>query len=61
MFSSFDTGKRESEYTEPERFYHGFVLGLLVELREEYVIRSNGEGGMGRYDIMLLKLYPLSR
>jgi len=53
-FSSFDTGKRESEYTEPERFYHGFVLGLLVELREEYVIRSNGESGMGRYDIMLL-------
>ena len=53
-FSSFDTGKRESEYTEPERFYHGFVLGLLVELREEYMIRSNGESGLGRYDIMLI-------
>lgn len=40
-FSYFDTGKRASEYTEPERFYHGFVLGLLVELAEKYVILSN--------------------
>lgn len=52
MFSYFDTGKRVSD-TEPERFYHGFVLGLMVELDGRYHIRSNRESGFGRYDIML--------
>ena len=52
-FSFFDTGKRPSEYAEPERFYHGFVLGLLVELRDRYVLTSNRESGYGRYDVML--------
>ena len=51
-FSSFDTGKQPSEM-EPERFYHGFVLGLLVELRREYVVTSNRESGFGRYDVMI--------
>ncbi len=51
-FSYFD-GRRNSSKTEPERFYHGFVLGLIVELREEYVITSNRESGFGRYDIMI--------
>lgn len=52
-FSFFDSGKRPSESTEPERFYHGFVLGLLVELRNRYVVISNQESGFGRYDVML--------
>lgn len=52
-FSSFDTGKRASAHSEPERFYHGFVLGLLVELNGRYVITSNRESGFGRYDVML--------
>ena len=52
-FSYFDTGKRISKKTEPERFYHGFVLGLLTELVEEYVLTSNRESGYGRYDVML--------
>ena len=52
MFSYFDTGKRPSA-EEPERFYHGFVLGLLVELSDRYVITSNRESGFGRYDVML--------
>ena len=34
-------------------FYHGFVLGLIVELREKYYISSNKESGFGRYDIMI--------
>ena len=51
-FSYFDTGKRVSR-TQPERFYHGFVLGLLTELVEEYVLTSNRESGYGRYDVML--------
>lgn len=51
-FSSFDTGKNPSE-TEPERFYHGFVLGLMVELKDRYHLRSNRESGFGRYDVML--------
>ncbi len=53
LFSSFDTGKNPSGKTHPERFYHGFVLGLLVELQERYEITSNKESGLGRYDIML--------
>ena len=52
-FSSFDTGNRPSESTEPERFYHGFVLGLIVELSDRYTITSNRESGLGRYDVML--------
>ncbi len=52
-FSSFDTGNRPSETAEPERFYHGFVLGLMVELKDRYVITSNRESGFGRYDVMM--------
>ncbi len=51
MFIFFDTGK--SPQGEPERFYHGFVLGLMVELEGRYVITSNRESGFGRYDVML--------
>ncbi len=52
-FSSFDTGKKASGAAEPERFYHGFVLGLLADLRERYALTSNRESGLGRYDVML--------
>ena len=52
-FSFFDTGNRPSQATEPERFYHGFVLGLMVDLAGRYVITSNRESGFGRYDVML--------
>lgn len=52
-FSYFDTGKHPSETTEPERFYHGFVLGLLVDLAGRYTITSNRESGFGRYDVVL--------
>lgn len=51
-FSYFDTGKQPSG-AEPERFYHGFVLGLLVELEGRYAVTSNRESGFGRYDVML--------
>lgn len=53
MFSSFDGGNRPSEETHPERFYHGFVLGLLVELEDRYLITSNRESGFGRYDVLM--------
>ena len=56
-FSTFDTGKRASGL-EPERFYHGFVLGLLVELRGRYLICSNRESGFGRYDVLLEPVDP---
>lgn len=55
-FSSFDSGNRPSEFTQPERFYHGFVLGLLVELRDRYEIKSNRESGFGRYDVALIPM-----
>ena len=48
IFSYFNTGNKE-----PEKFYHGFVLGLIVELQREYIITSNRESGFGRYDVML--------
>jgi len=51
-FSYFDTGKNPSGQ-EPERFYHGFVLGLMVELQNRYLITSNRESGFGRYDVVL--------
>ena len=53
VFCFFDTGKKPFETTEPERFYHGFVLGLIVDLEERYHITSNRESGFGRYDIMM--------
>ena len=51
-FSYFDTGKNPS-CEEPERFYHGFVLGLMVDLNDKYILTSNRESGFGRYDVML--------
>ena len=51
--STFDTGRNPSDDTNPERFYHGFVLGLIVELAGKYRVTSNRESGFGRYDVML--------
>ena len=53
-FSNFDSGTHPSSKSQPERFYHGFVLGLLVELRDRYQVKSNRESGYGRYDVMLI-------
>jgi hypothetical protein len=53
MFSYFDTGKGAGSTDSPERFYHGFVLGLIVNLKDKYVITSNRESGFGRYDVCL--------
>lgn len=53
VFSYFDT-----DATNPERFYHGFVLGLLVTLKGRYIVRSNRESGIGRYDVMLEPVKP---
>lgn len=44
---------KPSKNSEPERFYHGFVLGLIVELSSRYTITSNRESGLVRYDVML--------
>ena len=52
--SSFDSGTRPSEASEPERFYHGLVLGLLASLRGRYSVESNRESGFGRYDVALV-------
>ena len=51
--SYFDVGNKPSEEIEPEHFYHGFVLGLIVELKDRYRVVSNRESGFGRYDIVL--------
>ena len=53
MFSYFDAGEKTSGTKEPERFFHGFVLGLIVDLDGEYIVTSNRESGLGRYDVML--------
>ena len=52
VISYFDTGKTPSD-EEPERFYHGLVLGLMVDQVDNYILSSNRESGFGRYDIML--------
>lgn len=52
-FSFFDTGRKASLRGQPERFYHGFILGLIVELEDRYQITSNRESGFGRYDVIL--------
>jgi hypothetical protein len=53
VFSFFDTGKHPSGQTEPERFYHGFVLGLIADSGLDYNITSNRESGLGRYDVVM--------
>ena len=52
-FSSFDTGTHPSDESEPERFYHGFVLGLMADRAADYILRSNRESGYGRYDVVM--------
>ena len=55
-FSSFDSGNKPSDETHPERFYHGFVLGMVVNLASRYKVISNRESGYGRYDVMIKPL-----
>ena len=63
-FSYFDVGSTSGNDTEPERFYHGFVLGLMADQADIYEIKSNRESGFGRYDVMMIprkaqyKKYP---
>lgn len=52
-FSSFDAAKNAAADDHPERFYHGFALGLIVGLRDRFEITSNRESGFGRYDVVL--------
>lgn len=55
-FSSFDTSGDE-----PEKFYHAFVLGMLVSLSDQYEVKSNKESGYGRYDVMIIPKNPTMR
>ena len=52
-FSFFDVSGNPSKSKEPERFYHGFVLGLIVDKADDYVVKSNRESGRGRYDVVM--------
>lgn len=52
-FSFFDGGNKPSRESEPERFYHGFVLGMVVDLADKYRVKSNRESGYGRYDVII--------
>ena len=47
--------KSISYFDNVENFYHGFVLGLLVDMVNEYIVESNREGGYGRYDMKIEK------
>ena len=51
-FSSFDTGNKPSRNA-PERFYHGFVLGLIADKHGSHMVKSNRESGYGRYDVVM--------
>ena len=57
-FSYFDVGSGNASSQEPEKFYHGFVLGLMAQMSEHYQVRSNRESGFGRYDIMMIPRNP---
>ena len=46
LASYYDTAK------DKESFYHGFVLGMTALLIEDYIVRSNRESGLGRYDLV---------
>lgn len=48
FFSFYDTSGKE-----PERFYHGLILGMVLDLKDKYIIRSNRESGLGRFDVMM--------
>ena len=52
-FSYFDAGSKPSDRKSPERFYHGFVLGLIVDKSEDYMVKSNRESGYGRYGVVM--------
>ena len=52
--SSFDSGNQPSAFSEPEKFYHGLVLGLLVDLQDRFEVKSNRESGFGRCDVMIV-------
>ncbi|MBI4646243.1 MAG: AAA family ATPase [Bacteroidia bacterium] len=39
---------------EPERVFQSYILGLLAILGDDYIIKSDREAGLGRYDILLL-------
>lgn len=52
-FSSFDTGNHPSGQAEPERFYHGFVISMVIDLADRYRVISNRESGYGRYDVLI--------
>ena len=43
---------------EPEKFYHGFVLGMMVSLSDTHEVKSNHESGYGRYDVLLIPKDP---
>jgi len=43
---------------EPEKLYHGLVLGMLVHLESQYEIRSNREAGHGRADVLMRPKNP---
>lgn len=53
VFCFFDTGNHPSNKTEPERFYYGFVLGLIVDSGLNYTITSNCKSGPGRHDVLM--------
>jgi hypothetical protein len=53
VLSYHDTG-----LPDPEKLYHGFILGLLAVLEPHYVVRSNRESGAGRPDVQIRPAVP---
>ena len=60
-FSYFDMSGKEDGSGAPERFYHGFVLGLIADQTDQYEICSNRDSGFGRYDVMMIPRKPGNR
>lgn len=53
VVSNFDSGYKPSRQSQPEKFYHGLILGLMMSLSGHYAILSNRESGFGRSDTLL--------
>ena len=39
--------------TKSEIFYHGLILGMMFYLDRDYIVKSNEESGLGRYDVSI--------
>ena len=50
----FMTSPSHFDFKQEEANYHLFILGMLIQLKREYKVKSNLEAGYGRTDVLVL-------